>query len=436
MAASAAFAPITYRYQHHLFEIDPDNHPEWRASTEVWHLQGKEVQPPARLRVDGDELPELPEGLQKSESYQWIPAAIEATILGEIGQYLNRPARSVTISRGLDGAVHFEGVGISGRRVRLDDAAQLTLQALFEGVTDIMLPVEELPATVTVHAPELKEKGIHEVISVGESDFRGSPANRQHNISVGLARFNGHLVEQGETFSFNEVLGPVHAGTGYRQELVIKGDKTLPDYGGGLCQVSTTAYRGMWEYGFPIDQRINHSYSVRYYSPEGTDATIYPPYKDVKFTNDSPSAVLMQTHVEDGRAYFIYYGTKDNRESELVGPFIWGRTGVPADRVEYTTDIPPGTSRKVGDRVPGLKAAWFRLLKKDNAEEYAIEPSYSSYEARPRYTQIGVTSEELAAPENTEAPEDAAVQSNEAAVQEEPANNFRRWTERIRYRRD
>jgi vancomycin resistance protein YoaR len=180
----------------------------------------------------------------------------------------------------------------------------------------------------------------------------------------------------------------VNAKAGYLKELVIQGDKTLPDYGGGLCQLGTTFYRGIWEYGFPILARRNHSFAVRYYSPQGTDATIYPPHTDIKFLNDSPGVLLIQTATEGNRAYFILYGTRDARRSEVVGPLTWGFTEPPPDKVEYTTEIPAGTTRKVGERVPGMKAMWWRLTERDGQERE--ESVYSVYEARPHFEQVGV----------------------------------------------
>ena len=118
------------------------------------------------------------------------------------------------------------------------------------------------------------------------------------------------------------------------------GEHTLPEYGGGLCQVSTTAYRGVWEYGFPITGRRNHSFAVSYYAPHGTDATIYPPHTDMKFLNDSPGALLLQTYHENDRAYFIYYGTKDDRTAEVIGPYTWDFRPPPPDRTDYTTEDP------------------------------------------------------------------------------------------------
>ena len=424
--AQAAYAPLTFRYTHFVFEIDPDDYPAWRSSEESWLYFGEPFLPPGDLRVDGDVLPSLPQGVSRSSNFTWDLGAIRSTLELQIARLLDREPGSVTIRRDGDNIL-FEGVGLSGRRVDLAEAAQLTAEAMRRGILDITLPVAEIQPQMNVLDAELQDQGIREVVAVGESDYRGSPLARTHNIATGLDRFNGHIVPQGALFSFNEVLGPVNASTGYKKELVIQGDKTVPDYGGGLCQISTTAYRGVWEYGFPIRERVNHSYSVRYYFPEGTDATIYPPYKDVQFFNDSPGDLLIQTYSEDGRAYFIYYGTRDKREAEVMGPYVWGKVAPPADRIEQTTDIAPGTSRKVGERVPGLKAGWLRVVYGADGETEE-ELFYSTYEARPRYTQLGVTEEELHPPDPVPEP----VQQ-EVKKEEEPSARpswFKRWRRR------
>jgi vancomycin resistance protein YoaR len=108
----------------------------------------------------------------------------------------------------------------------------------------------------------------------------------------------------------------VNGSTGYEKELVIKaGGVTEADYGGGLCQVSTTTYRGVLNSGLPVTQRRNHSYYVKYYAPAGTDATIYPPYVDLMFENDTPGKVYIQTRVvpEKSKAYVYFWGTHDGR---------------------------------------------------------------------------------------------------------------------------
>lgn len=403
-APAHAAGDLLYRYDHFLFTVPASDIAGWTTDHTVWTYAGVDVAAPQALQADGDTPPAIPPGFATRTATSYAPDAIKESLRIRIAEQFDRPAGHVVIDRSASGAIFFEGVGLSGRHTDLDSLATLTIQALERGISDIEMPVEILPATVDVRNEELRALGIREVVTVGESTFAGSPVNRRHNIGVGLARFNGHLIEQGDTFSFNAVLGRVDGTTGYRKELVIKGDRTEPDYGGGLCQVSSTAYRGVWEYGFPIDQRTNHSYAVSYYGPQGTDATVYPPNPDMKFTNDSPGALLIQTyHDEEDHAYFIYYGTKDDRQSGVYGPLIWARVAPPPDRTLQTTDIPPGTRRKVGDRHPGMTAAWVRTVTMPDGDERR-EETVSIYQARPLFYEVGVLPEELTPDINTAEP--------------------------------
>lgn len=391
----AAPANITYTYGHHLISVSVTLHPEWRQTKRVWFFRGTEAIPPARFKTCGDD--EVVEaGWTWEESAEWDAGAIEHTIQTEVSAKLNRPAGSVVISRNATGSIVFEGIGLTGRKVDTTLAASLTLHALENDIGLVNLPVQEFQPTIEVQDKELRDMGIKEVVTIGESVFAGSPVNRRHNIGVGLAKFNGHLIPQGSIFSFVEILGPVTAATGYRKELVINGATTLPDFGGGLCQVSSTAYRGPWEYGMPILQRKNHSYAVSYYSPQGTDATIYPPSVDIKFKNDTPGALLIQTVADEkSRAFFIYYGTKDARKSEVFGPYIFDRVAAPKEeKISYTTEIPVGEKRKAGERHDGMKAIWYRSVTMAGTGA-VMERFYSVYEARPLYWQYGVTADEI-----------------------------------------
>ncbi len=398
--ASASAAPLTYRYRHYLFTVDPAKHPEWQTPEERWFYQGQEISAPAALRVDGDAVPPPPPGFEQRPVAGYNLGAIRRTLEEIVSAPLRRPAGSVTIGKDAGGKITFDGVGLTGREVDLDATTTLTTEALRQGVTEIFVPVVETQPRIVVSDPSLAAQGIKEVVTIGESDMSNSPKNRRHNIATGLSKFNGTLIPANSVFSFLAVLGPVNGATGYLKELVIKGDRTVPDYGGGLCQVSSTAYRGIWEYGFPIVARQNHSYVVSHYAPVGTDATVFTPAPDMKFKNDSPGALIIQTYAEGDNVYFIYYGTRDDRHAEVIGPYIWDRRSPPPDRIEYVASLPPGQKKKVGDRVPGMKAMWYRIVRKGDQPE-SVEPYYSAYQARPLFYQIGVE----AAP----TPEDAAT---------------------------
>ena len=91
-------APLTYRYEHFLFSIDPADHLEWRSPREVWTWNGMPVVPPASWRVDGDSIPAFPPGVVRSEEQGWNRSAIRTTLEQVVGSALRRDPGSVVIS--------------------------------------------------------------------------------------------------------------------------------------------------------------------------------------------------------------------------------------------------------------------------------------------------------------------------------------------------
>ncbi len=184
---------------------------------------------------------------------------------------------------------------------------------------------------------ELNNLGIKTLLARGTSSFAGSPNNRRHNIAVGVEKFMGILLAPGEEFSFNEHLGPVTAEEGFVPELVINNGTTLPELGGGLCQVSSTTFRAAMAAGLPITARRNHAYAVQYYSPQGTDATIYPGSADLKFVNNTPGDILIWPYAPDKNTlYFDFWGTDDGRQVTLEKPIIYDRKPDGAMKATWT----------------------------------------------------------------------------------------------------
>lgn len=202
----------------------------------------------------------------------------------------------------------------------VDGATDQIALSLKKAENFINIPVHENPAALSL--ANVKKLGINTLISKGESNFTGSPVNRRHNISVGASKFNGVVIPQGDEFSFLTTLGPVDESTGYLPELVIKQDKTVPEFGGGMCQVSTTCFRAEVNAGLRTTERQNHAYPVQYYSPQGTDATVYIPHPDLKFVNDTPGPILIQTRIVGNILTFEFFGNSDGRYVNLEGPNV------------------------------------------------------------------------------------------------------------------
>lgn len=202
---------------------------------------------------------------------------------------------------------------------------------------ELALPFAEVQPEISIDS--IDNLGITELIGEGKSNFKGSPKNRIFNIKVATNRFNGLLIKPGEEFSFVKNLGEVDGEHGYLPELVIKKDKTEPEFGGGICQVSTTAFRAAIYSGLEITARRNHAYPVGYYNPQGMDATVYVPRPDLRFINDTPGHILIQTKIEGTELIFAFYGTSDGRKTKLIGPTILEKNPDGSMKATFTQQI-------------------------------------------------------------------------------------------------
>ncbi len=203
--------------------------------------------------------------------------------------------------------------------------------------TKIDLPYVEI--NPVMNTDSIDNMKINTLIGEGRSNFRGSPKNRIFNINVATERFNGILIKPDEEFSFVKILGEVDGEHGYLPELVIKKDRTEPEFGGGICQVSTTAFRAAIYSGLEITARRNHAYPVSYYNPQGMDSTVYVPKPDLRFKNDTPSYILIQTKIVGTELVFQFYGTSDGRKTTVIGPTILEKNPDGSMKTTFTQQI-------------------------------------------------------------------------------------------------
>lgn len=232
--------------------------------------------------------------------------------------------------------------GKNGRALNLDESALLIAENLKTYSSEAELKINELLVDDFNLDNNFK---ITELLGTGHSNFAGSPVNRRHNITVGAEAVHGVLIKPGEEFSLVSALGDISAETGYLPELVIKGDKTIPEYGGGLCQIATTIFRSALNTGLPITARRNHSYRVSYYEPAGTDAAVYDPWPDVKFINDTANYVLIQSRIEKNDIYIDFWGTSDGRVATTTDPIIYNIVKPPATKFIESEDLKPGEKK-------------------------------------------------------------------------------------------
>jgi vancomycin resistance protein YoaR len=203
----------------------------------------------------------------------------------------------------------------------------------------LVIPIPGEVIEPKIKASDIDKLGIKELIGTGTSNFKGSPKNRVYNIKRALEQFQSVMIAPGAEFSFVEHLGEVDGEHGYLPELVIRNNKTEPEFGGGICQVSSTVFRAAIYSGLKITERRNHSYPVKYYLPYGMDATIYVPKPDFKFRNTTDNYIMMQSVIEGDNLSFRFFGTKDGRTTSIDGPHILSRGDDGSMKTIFTQEV-------------------------------------------------------------------------------------------------
>ncbi|NCN07732.1 hypothetical protein GW933_03490 [Candidatus Falkowbacteria bacterium] len=309
--------------------------PELLYGDQKWTISKKDLSQMLEFQKDKDNF--FIVALNKDKFFDWLNNNLSAKI--------NIEPKDASIEM-IDGRVNKFEAHRDGQTVNVEETYNKINPYLKQGNLKIEVAVDTTSPKISTS--EINNLGIKEILGTGHSNFTGSPANRRHNIKTGADKLNGVLIKPDEEFSLIKTLGEIDGEHGYKQELVIKGNKTLPEYGGGLCQIGTTTFRATMGSGLPVTARRNHSYNVAYYLENGlpgTDATIYDPNPDFKFINNTGNYVLIQTRIIGDDLYFDFWGTNDGRRAERTTPRVWNWVSPPATKYIETLDLPVGQKR-------------------------------------------------------------------------------------------
>lgn len=284
----------------------------------------------------------------------------------KISEKIDQPAQEAKFKLENERVTEFQ-LAREGKKLDITKNTDKIKKYILANVKEIELEVLLEKPTVLVR--DINDLGISELVGRGESDFRGSPKNRVTNIEIGSKILNGLLIKPGEEFSLLRAQGPITKEAGYLPELVIKGGRTVPELGGGLCQIATTVFRVALDAGVPITQRTPHAFRVIYYEPAGIDATIYNPSPDFRFVNDFDSWLLLQVKIEGTKLIFELYGTNDGRKVEIDQPKIFNIVSPgPAKYIE-TEELKPGERKKVENAVAGANTEFVRTITYSDGEK-------------------------------------------------------------------
>lgn len=295
-----------------------------------------------------------------------------------------------------------------------DLAAAKQQQAMAAEGSTLTLTLQEIDPEVT--KASLEEKLFHDVLGGNSSKHTWNPS-RTNNLDLACKAIDGTILNPGDIFSFNEIVGERTAAKGYQAATVFVSGDSKPELGGGVCQVASTIYYSALLADLNIVERLEHMFTVDYV-PMGMDATIYwGSNVDFKFENSTSYPIRVDASVSDGYVHIALVGTRETDTTvelkyEVISTAGW-------KDVEKVDETKPADYKEVTQSpYTGYKTITYkRYLDADKnpiSEWEKVQFPNSTYQKRDRVTTIGKQPETPADPAVPTTPEDPATPTDPA----------------------
>jgi vancomycin resistance protein YoaR len=318
-------------------------------------------------------ITEQPKGPEK------VVLGIDQTALRALTQViaedLNQPMRNAEF-RLVQGIVVDVVKSRDGREVQFA-ATDAALKAALLGATggtspavSVVKPTTPSSLKATMQTPDL--------LGRGRTDYSSSIASRKHNVELAVGRLNGTLVAPGAKFSFNAAVGEQTVENGYEEAYGIAlvpgagggaGEtRTVSSIAGGICQVSTTLFHGVFRAGLPIEERNWHLLWVNYANSStgarGLDATVDDQGGlDFQWWNNTGGWIGIGAYADGETVGVALYGTDPGWDVEVDDPVITNVTEPePGPINERTHDLPVGTKLMIEHATAGFTASIHRTV--------------------------------------------------------------------------
>ncbi len=209
------------------------------------------------------------------------------------------------------------------------DLAQALLSAITRPEGRRSVPVEAVVRPAELTTQEVRALGVREEVSEFTTFY---PDADYRNINIGRAAelVDGTLLEPGETFSMNDIVGERTRANGFTEGFVISDGILREDLGGGVSQLATTLFNAAFFAGLEDVEHKPHSFYIDRY-PVGREATVAFGAIDLRFRNDTDYGVLVDAKVtpstpsSEGVVTVRLYSTK-----------VWDVESRTSERYDYT----------------------------------------------------------------------------------------------------
>ncbi len=279
-----------------------------------------------------------------------------------------------------------EGVVKEGHTgIEFDPAAAQALMDRAAPGTDFSVPVTVIKPKISKE--EMTANLFRDTLGSCTTSVSGS-SNRKHNVSLAAKSCNGIVLNPGEEFSYNATLGKRTAANGYRTAGAYVGGKTVSEYGGGICQISSTLYLAVLRSNLEITSRTNHMFYPGYI-PYGMDATVSWGGPDFKFRNNTDYPIRILATYQNGKSTCTIQGTNVTGNTVKMEYKILSSTAYQTVEKPDPT-LKPGERKQEQNGYTGYKVATYRCIYDKNGTllSRTLEAN-STYKSRDQIILVG-----------------------------------------------
>ena len=234
-----------------------------------------------------------------------------STWVQAIAADINRPAVPASIHD--ENSVLSIIPSVQGRELDLVNSVHAITNAILTDQTFVNLFVRSIPP----HIVDNDLKHITGIVASYQTTFNPSHTARTQNIELATKALNSTLLRPGEILSFNSIVGPRTQQRGYQKAPVFINEDLIDDWGGGICQVSSTLYNAALLADMTIIERSAHYQPVSYV-PIGLDATVdFDSMLDLKIQNSLHNSLFIMAEIKGNEIVVRIYG-----RAEIPKPLI------------------------------------------------------------------------------------------------------------------
>ena len=269
--------------------------------------------------------------------------------------------------------------------VHLDpDAAVFAMDAAAPGET-IRLPAEVTYPEMT--AAELEAVLFRDVLGTVTTNVGGTSV-RRNNVRLAGECCNGVVLNDGDVFDYNEVVGKRTTARGFGAAPAYVNGETVETVGGGICQVSSTIYYATLLANLEIVERYAHRYAPSYIT-WGMDATVSWGGPEFRFKNDTGYPIRLDVKYENNKITVDIVGTKTDDTYVKMTYEVLSNTPYETE-YEETADLDWGTEQQKQSPYTGHNVVSYRnVYNGDGTLISSAKEANSNYKSRNEIILVG-----------------------------------------------